>query len=414
LRTNKIPAVTGESSSVRFSQTVTLRKFYNASSLPPGEYTNPPDKQPEGIVNPFDCPATEHVLPSLEIPEETEDNVTLRSIQRNQNRYSATCNANESFVKSKSTVPTLPEIIEIPSLLMLPFPSNQLRTQEHVSLESDALLQPGSFFLAPAVFQPGAIFPSAEAYVSNRTIDYMPPPLLAPSTPVTVPKYFLESARKIVASQEKTPSPSPFRYDGLDPASAEHNASIIRPYLPNRLRELFESLQGTVAGAGSEFRSTTKLETLLNRHPHWPLLSDFLIDGVQMLSTCDLTADPIRASENRAMIERGNHKSCENNPDVVRDQIAKDCKYGFVLPLPLDFHQEILNSMVGAISLVCQSTTTDTGERIPKYRFAHDQTFTVLEEAFSANDIAATNYQPAHVFGYLIPRFVNYILAVRR
>jgi hypothetical protein len=70
--------------------------------------------------------------------------------------------------------------------------------------------------------------------------------------------------------------------------------------------------------------------------------------------------------------------------------------------------------MVDAISLVCQATTSETGERIPKYRFAHDQTFTVLEEAFSANNIAATNYQPAHVFGYFIPRFVNYILALRR
>jgi hypothetical protein len=174
------------------------------------------------------------------------------------------------------------------------------------------------------------------------------------------------------------------------------------------------SLDGTIAGPGSEFRNHSRLATLLQHHPHWPLLEDFLSDGVHMLSTCDLSADPTRATENLAMIERGNHKNCENNLEMVRDQIAKDCKYGFAIPLPLKFHQEIPNAMIGAISLVCQMTTSNTGECIPKYRFAHDQMFTVLEEALSANDIAATNYQPAHVFGYFIPRFVNYILSLRK
>jgi hypothetical protein len=167
--------------------------------------------------------------------------------------------------------------------------------------------------------------PSAEIFVSNRPIDYMPPPLLAPPTPTTVPEYFLKSAGLIVATSEQTPAPSPFRYDGTDSASAEHNAAIIRPFLPNKLCELFKSLQGTVAGAGSEFRSPSKLNTMLRLHPHWPLLCDCLSDGVHMLSTCDLTSDPIRSAENLAMIERGNHKSCEINSEVVRDQIAKDC-----------------------------------------------------------------------------------------
>jgi hypothetical protein len=156
---------------------------------------------------------------------------------------------------------------------------------------------------------------------------------------------------------------------------------------------LFQSLQGTVA----EFRKPSKLQALLRNHPHWPLLEDFLIDGVHMLTKCDLSADPTRMAEHFALLDYGNHKTCENDQDAVRVQINQDCRYGYSLPLPIDFHIEIPNAMIGAISLMKQMTTADNGERVPKYRFAHDQTFSILEEALSANNIAATNYQPAHV-----------------
>jgi hypothetical protein len=216
------------SPSVRFSPTVALRKLYDAPNLPPSEFSKPSEDFPCADDAPLDISPVENILPETEATDGTEDGPTSRSMQRNQKRYSTACTANESFFKSKFIVALLPKTVEVPSLLLLPFPPNHIRLQEHVPPNSDWTQQIGSFFLAPVASQTGVQLPSKGVFVSNQAIDYMPPPLLAPATPTTIPAYFLTSARLIAETPEQTPAQSPFRYDGWDPMAAEHNASVIR------------------------------------------------------------------------------------------------------------------------------------------------------------------------------------------
>jgi hypothetical protein len=304
-------------------------------------------------------------IPMLEARTGTEDETTLRGMQRNEKWYAEACAANEEFIKSKFQTPRIPPVINVPSLLLPSIRPITKPLQEQEIRAKNMTRQPDSLLCASATTPIGAIEPSSVVFVSNRVKDYLPPPILAPPCPTAVPTYFLASVRLIVASNERTPSVSPFRHDNSDPTVAEHNAEIIRQYLPHGLSKLFRSLQGTVAGAGAEFRKPSKLQALFRNHPHWPLLEDFLINGVHMLTKCDLSADPIRMAENFAMLDYGNHKTCENDQDAVRVQIDKDCHYGYSLPLPIDFHTEIPNAMIGAISLVKQMTTADNGERVP-------------------------------------------------
>jgi hypothetical protein len=148
-------------------------------------------------------------IPTLEARTGTEDETTLRGMQRNEKLYAEACATNEEFIKSKFQTPRIPPVVNVPSLLLASTRPITKPLQEQAIRTENTTRQSNSLPCASATTPIGAIEPSSGVFVSNRVKDYLPLPILAPPCPTAVPTYFLASVRLIVASNERTPSVSP-------------------------------------------------------------------------------------------------------------------------------------------------------------------------------------------------------------
>lgn len=99
---------------------------------------------------------------------------------------------------------------------------------------------------------------------------------------------------------------------------------------------LFSQLR-TILTAGMDYQFKTKLSK-----------SDRLIELTQML-------------------ERGNHKSSDAEPDIVNKLLLKDVTHGFSIPLPPKSVHFIVGAFVQPFGLAQQFTLTEFGDRIVKY-----------------------------------------------
>ena len=78
-------------------------------------------------------------------------------------------------------------------------------------------------------------------------------------------------------------------------------------------------------------------------------------------------------SEMWAILERGNHKSAQENSDHVKKLLGTDVLRGFSLPLPVDVIPKLQGAMVQPLGMVTQSTIDEEGKRIPKLRLTHGE-----------------------------------------
>ena len=84
---------------------------------------------------------------------------------------------------------------------------------------------------------------------------------------------------------------------------------------------------------GSEFRTVDELKPLLGKHPNFHELATVLSNGMPYIFTREL--DPAtKFDEMQTLIDRGNHKSAQENPEQVGILLGKDVHHGFVIPIP--------------------------------------------------------------------------------
>ena len=74
-------------------------------------------------------------------------------------------------------------------------------------------------------------------------------------------------------------------------------------------------------------------------------------------------------------LQRGNHQSASRHDDVLEQLINDDIIRGFALPLPISILPFIPNASLAPLGCHEQETINEFGERIPKYRMTHDQSF---------------------------------------
>ena len=165
---------------------------------------------------------------------------------------------------------------------------------------------------------------------------------------------------------------------------------------------------------GSEFQPVDTLRKLLQKHPLWPFVECYLLNGI----TFPLLPipDDLRRIDCEFMLERGNHKSAKTPEGlaIIREHMQADIEHGFALPLPVSCLKHfITEASIAPLGVQDQSSLTDEGIRIAKWRMTHDQTFPA-PSALSVNKRVITENLPACKYGHALLRILHFIVDLRR
>lgn len=210
----------------------------------------------------------------------------------------------------------------------------------------------------------------------------------------------------------ETPAPLPteFRFS-WDKAAATHNLKVLEQYdmdLERALRsQPFSSLT-----FGSEFRPVPVLEPLFGRHPLWPRVRTYLLQGVQ--HPVSPIAEVDRLHDLGQMVQYGNHKSAQQELPRLINMLKDEVKRTWQLPLPRRALVRLPNCVLAPLGMVKQATINERGEIADKWRLTHDQTFEVTPGAHrSVNHRIQFEELTPCMYGKAILRYVYIIVTLR-
>jgi hypothetical protein len=125
--------------------------------------------------------------------------------------------------------------------------------------------------------------------------------------------------------------------------------------------------------------------------------------------------EPEREKEVLAMLQRGNHKSAQEEPAIVEQLLSKDVVHGFSMVIPIELVPLIPNAMVQPVGLAKQWTLDEKGNRKIKHRITQDLSYseTSKEEPLSINSCIDMEQYPEMVHGWALPRIMHFIVALR-
>jgi hypothetical protein len=121
-----------------------------------------------------------------------------------------------------------------------------------------------------------------------------------------------------------------------------------------------------------------------------------------------------RLEENNALLAFNNHKKANDLPAIVEQSIQTDIAYGFAFPILIPAIEKIPQTMVCPLGIVQQTTLSANGTRTIKNRLTHDQTFCVLPDSESVNDLLDMDKYPELVYGHCLRRILYQIFALRQ
>lgn len=124
---------------------------------------------------------------------------------------------------------------------------------------------------------------------------------------------------------------------------------------------------------GSEFRPTHILSSIFGSHPLWKYTESILSSGASF--PLHPIPSGIRNEDIQFHKDRGKHKSASKFHHILSTIIKEDVERGFALPLPVELLPLIPNASLAPLGCQEQTTINALGERIPKYRLTHDQSF---------------------------------------
>ena len=244
-----------------------------------------------------------------------------------------------------------------------------------------------------------------------NTIDHILPPPFRPNHPGrNYPGEFIILVRLISRRSQTTPTLPSLSFE-VSQSAAESNASLLRAANYD-VSELIEAHPNSILSYGSEFRNPVLLHPLLRRHPLWPFLRRTLEHGAEFAFTSE-PLDDDRKQENTALIEYGNHKSAKENDDVIANSLRNEVTHGFAFVIPLTIINMIKHSMVVPLGIAEQFTVDAHGNRIPKRRLTHDQTYVHSDNGHSSNNLTDKDKLPPMIYGHCLLRILHHILIIR-
>ena len=120
-----------------------------------------------------------------------------------------------------------------------------------------------------------------------------------------------------------------------------------------------------------------ELRPLLHSHPYWDYFRSMIERGVEY--KLEDISEEQRIKDMEQAMHRGNHKSAQDQQELLETLVQDDISAGFQLPILVEAFHNIPHAVVFPYDITHQSAINKIGERIPKDRLTHDQSFDFLD-----------------------------------
>jgi hypothetical protein len=220
----------------------------------------------------------------------------------------------------------------------------------------------------------------------------------------------MQAIEEVAASDVPTPLAPPVKFD-LSNESVQFNSDLLRASDLD-LEQFLPKYQDTTLNFGSEFRPIDDLEMILGRHPNFGFFANVLAKGMDYHFTEELS-EKERQDEVTAMIERGNHKSVQEDSEEVAKLLAKDVLQGFSLPVLPELVPDLAHAMVQPAGVVKQFSLLGDGSRTLKRRLTQDLSFPLTSPRASVNKRIDMDEYVEMIYGWCLSRVIHFIVALR-
>jgi hypothetical protein len=192
--------------------------------------------------------------------------------------------------------------------------------------------------------------------------------------------------------------------------AAHYNAQILERNDYN-LDQVIRRQHPSQLSYGSEFRPTGMLEGLLRDHPLWNRLKEILDNGASF--PLDPIADEIRRIDLSYHQDRGNHQALKKYASYIDPVIEEEIDRGFALPLPINCLSKLPKASLAPLGCHKQTTISESGDLIPKYRLTHDQSFPG-PSGLSVNSRVQREKLPPIMYSFALLRIIHFIVHARQ
>jgi hypothetical protein len=223
------------------------------------------------------------------------------------------------------------------------------------------------------------------------------------------PDDLIDKIKAVMNTTCDTPSPPEFSFEFSDEGKV-HNLAVLKKY-DFDLGKALEAQQSSSLGYGKEFKPPAVLKEVFGLHPLWKRMEAILTNGskwpVTKISKDKQQQDLLDA------LDFKNHKGASAKPELLKKLIAKDVKYGYSLPIPLEHVTSILGLAMAPMNIMAQNTINELGRIFPKDQLTHDQSWkwssgTLVNSRVQKELLQATRY------GFCIRQIINWAVATRR
>ncbi len=223
------------------------------------------------------------------------------------------------------------------------------------------------------------------------------------------PPNLIERVQAVIRSPCTQPLPTEFKFD-LSHDAAAHNAEVLRNYNFD-LGKAIDTNKHSPLGYGSEFRHTTVLSLLFERHPNWDRFRSIITNGSRW--PLDELADEARSIDLQDALTFRNHKGASAHPKLLRKLVEKDVNFGFGLVIPLSTVNNIPGALIAPMNIMEQNTIDEHGTIIPKQHLTHDQSFKWTSGTSVNSRVNFTKCLPCG-YGACLQRLINFMVAAHR
>ena len=227
----------------------------------------------------------------------------------------------------------------------------------------------------------------------------------------TTDSWLVARIREICQIQEKDRSMHSFCFENSHEAAA-WNAKVLESY-DNDYQKAVENQPNTTISPGSEFRAVEHIEKIWGHREDWENIKDTLMNGCSYPLKTPLD-EKTRLSDLKAMIDRGNHKSCEKPHLAISldENIEKEVNKAFQIPLPVKYLIKLKNAYVIPMGMSEQFSINEKGEKIMKPRPCHDASFPA-PSGYSVNNDHDLELLSACQYGQCLRRVIHSIHRIR-
>ena len=249
-------------------------------------------------------------------------------------------------------------------------------------------------------------------YLHSDPNRFFPPTIIGPDDSVEPPGWFLPAVTKLWSTNTATPTKPPIEFV-VSRQAEEANAALFQSF-DFRLDRIIEAHPLSTLGYGSEFRTIEEITPLLRRHPNFQPLRRLLQKGMAYVFSRELD-EHTKREEMLSLLDRGNHKSANDEIERVSALLEKDVKHGFTIPLPASIVPFLPGAAVQPLGVVAQWTVESDGTRVVKHRLTQDLSFSSNKTGpeRSVNSRVDMTAYPEMIYGWCLPRILHFVTSLR-